>query len=149
MTFVEKNYYLDTSAFVKRYVTERGSDVVDGIFRDAYRGIVMISTSYWNLGEAVAVFDKYERRLGVNARELMKNMLREVRTLRRLGKFLVIGITPSILRKSLELILKHHIYVADAIQIITAKMVKRAIFVTADKELANIAKMEDLETLVI
>jgi hypothetical protein len=38
-------YYLDTSALVKRYVVEPGSEVVDMVFRDAYRGLAVVSYS--------------------------------------------------------------------------------------------------------
>ena len=34
----EEIYYLDTSALVKRYVEEVGSEVVDSIYGYAYRG---------------------------------------------------------------------------------------------------------------
>ncbi len=39
-------YYLDTSALVKRYVKEPGSEVVDRIYTKAYRGIAVIAISY-------------------------------------------------------------------------------------------------------
>ncbi|MGC9149373.1 MAG: type II toxin-antitoxin system VapC family toxin, partial [Sulfolobales archaeon] len=66
-------YYLDTSAIVKRYVAEPGSEVVDEVFRDAYRGSAVISFSSWNIAEAAVVFDKYSRILGLDARGLLKN----------------------------------------------------------------------------
>ncbi len=40
----EEICYLDTSALVKRYVDERGSEVIDSIFDDAYPGVTSIST---------------------------------------------------------------------------------------------------------
>ncbi len=49
-------YYLDTSALVKRYVKEPGSEVVDKIYAKAYRGIAVIAISYWNIAEAAVVF---------------------------------------------------------------------------------------------
>ncbi len=42
----EEVYYLDTSALVKRYVYERGSELIDRLFSRAYRGISTISFSY-------------------------------------------------------------------------------------------------------
>jgi len=78
-------YYLDTSALVKRYVSGLGSDVVDEIFSNAYRGLNVLAFSYWNIAEAAVVFDKYGRRLGLNARNLLRNLLREARTLAKLN----------------------------------------------------------------
>ena len=139
--------YLDTSALVKRYVEEHGTEVIDNIFKDAYRGIKTISFSYWNIGEAVVVFDKYERIAGLNAKKLLKDMLREIKTLTRLHRIILVGVDPTILRKSIEIVLKHHIYIADALQIISAKKSRSTLFVTADKELARIAETEGLNTL--
>ncbi|NHV45750.1 MAG: type II toxin-antitoxin system VapC family toxin [Candidatus Verstraetearchaeota archaeon] len=145
----EEILYLDTSALVKRYIEESKSDVVDEIFRDSYKGIKTLAFSYWNLAEAIVVFDKYEKKLGLNAKEIMKNMLREITTLSRLHRLIIVNITPSLLRKSINLILKYHIYVADALQIATAKKIKSSIIVTGDKELANIAQAEGLKVFYL
>lgn len=69
-------HHLDTNALVKRCVSEPGSDIVDRIFSECYRGISRISFSYWNVAEAAVVFDKYERRLGLSAERLMRDLLR-------------------------------------------------------------------------
>ncbi|MBC7091395.1 MAG: type II toxin-antitoxin system VapC family toxin [Nitrososphaeria archaeon] len=142
-------YYLDTSALVKRYVSEVGSNIVDEVFKDAYRGVKVLSFSYWNIAEAFVVFDKYERGLGLDAKKLLRDMLREAKTLLRLRKLLVIGISPSILRNSIELVLKHHMYVADALQIVSARRANSSILVTGDRRLAVIAEKEGLKILCI
>jgi predicted nucleic acid-binding protein len=51
--------YLDTSAIVKRYILERGSDEVAALYSRAWGGDVKLSFSLWNVGEALGVFDKY------------------------------------------------------------------------------------------
>ena len=142
-------YYLDTSALVKRYVSEPGSDVVDSLFSSAYRGVAVLSFSYWNIAEAAVVFDKYEKRLGLNAKNLICNLLRELKTLSKLHRLIVVGVSPSILREAIRLVLKHHIYVADALQIVSAIKSKSGKFVTGDKDLAYIAKAEGLKTLLL
>ena len=143
----EEVYYLDTSALVKRYVSEPGSEIVDRIFSSAYRGISIVSFSYWNIAEAAVVFDKYERRLGINAQRLLRSLLRETKTLTKLHRLIIISISPSILRKAIGLILKHHIYVADALQVASAVRSECTSFVTGDKDLASIAKAEGLKIL--
>ncbi len=143
----EDVYYFDTSALVKRYVSEPGSDAVDRVFSDAYRGVAAIAFSYWNIAEATVVFDKYERRLGLDARNLLKTLLREVKTLAKLYRVIVVGISPSILRSAVNLVLKHHVYIADALQIVSAHKSRSNRFVTGDKTLAAIAEAEGLEVL--
>lgn len=145
---VEEVYYLDTSALVKRYVSEPGSNTVDNIFRDCYRGIIKVSFSYWNVAEAALVFDKYERRLSLNARELLRSLLREMKTLTKLHRLVVVEISPRVLRETIRLVLKHHIYVADALQIASAIKARSTIFVTGDKDLAKIAGKEGLKVVL-
>jgi predicted nucleic acid-binding protein len=145
----EEVYYLDTSALVKRYVEEPGSETVDAIYADAYRGVKALSFSYWNIAEAAVVFDRYARRLGLDARKVVRGMLREATTLSRLHRLLVVGVSPSILRASIELVLKHHIYVADALQVASAKGVGSSKVVTGDRVLASVAEAEGLKALYV
>ncbi len=57
----EQVAYLDSSAIVKRYVREEGSDVVRGLYLKAYAGEVILSYSTWNIGEVLGAFDKAVR----------------------------------------------------------------------------------------
>jgi predicted nucleic acid-binding protein len=148
MGIQEEICYLDTSAVVKRYVSEAGSEVVDELFKDAYRGMKILSISYWNIAEIAVVFDKYERILGLNAKNLLKNFLREIKILRRLYRFKIIEVSPPLLRETIKLILRYHIYAADALQIASAKAVKSTAFVTGDKRLLSIAEKEGLKTIL-
>jgi len=141
--------YLDTSAIVKRYVEEEGSDAVDEVYRDAYRGVKVIAFSNWNLAEAAVVFDKYSKRMGLNTREVMRRMLRETATLSRLHRLFIIGVSPSLLSASIGLVLRYHIYVADALQIVSAKKFNSSLMVTADKRLVSVAESEGLECLYV
>jgi predicted nucleic acid-binding protein len=147
MGIQEEICYLDTSAVVKRYVSEAGSEVVDELFKDAYRGMKILSISYWNIAEVTVVFDKYERILGLNAKNLLKNFLREIKILRRLYRFKIIEVSPPLLRETIKLILRYHIYAADALQIASAKAVKSTAFATGDKRLLSIAEKEGLKTI--
>ena len=76
-------------------------------------------------------------------------MLREVKTLNKLYRIVIVGVSPSILRTTIKIILKHHIYVADALQIASAIKTKASTFVTGDKDLVNIAKAEGLNSMYV
>jgi len=43
-----------------------------------------------------------------------------------------------------KLVLKHHIYVADALQLASAKSIDNCMFVTGDRELTKVAEAEGL-----
>jgi len=79
----------------------------------------------------------------------MKKMLRETATLSRLHRLYIIGVSPSLLRASIELVLKYRIYVADALQIASAKKVDSSLIVTADRSLVSIAEAEGLECFYV
>ncbi len=42
--------YLDSSAIIKRYIGEPGSDKVRELYLKAYAGEVTLSYSLWNIG---------------------------------------------------------------------------------------------------
>ena len=142
-------YYLDTSALVKRYVKEPGSEIVDGIYTKAYRGLSVIAASYWNIIEAAMVFDKYERRLGLSARHLMEALLREFRTLAGLLRLKLVPVSSTLIHETIDFVLKYHIYSADALQIASAHYAQCKHLVTADKRLAEAAAAESLETIIV
>ncbi|WP_258871933.1 type II toxin-antitoxin system VapC family toxin [Pyrobaculum aerophilum] len=50
--------YLDTSALVKRYVKEEGSEEVRKIFISAYNGDALLYTHLFNVGEALSAIHK-------------------------------------------------------------------------------------------
>ena len=54
--------YLDTSAIVKRYVEEPGSEVISGIYNKVLSGELKLAFSVWNIGEVLGVLDKYFKR---------------------------------------------------------------------------------------
>ncbi len=141
--------YLDSSAIVKRYVREPGSDVVRGLYLRAYSGDVVVSYNVWNVGEVLEVFDRARRAGRVDDeayRVVRRRFLLETRRMVRLGVALVVPLKLRILREGWKLIEKHHIYEADAVQIASAKHVSASQFLTGDKRLHEIALREELNS---
>ncbi len=141
--------YLDSSAIVKRYVREPGSDVVRRLYLRAYSGDVVVSYNVWNVGEVLEVFDRARRAGRVDDeayRVVRRRFLLETRRMVRLGVALVVPLKLRILREGWKLIEKHHIYEADAVQIASAKHVSASQFLTGDKRLHEIALREGLNS---
>ncbi len=140
--------YLDTSALVKRYLEEQGSDIVDSLFERAYKEEIALVASQWNIGESVVVFDKYRQR-GIisDALEIFKILQKELYVLSRLGSFKIVPVSADIIVESLPIIFRHHIYIADAVQIVTCRKEKCDFFLTFDKKLESIAKLENIKIL--
>ncbi|RLE95765.1 MAG: PIN domain nuclease [Thermoprotei archaeon] len=146
----EQVAYLDSSAIVKRYIREEGSDVVKRLYLKAYAGEVTLSYSTWNIGEVLGAFDKAVRlgRVSSEAYSLVRRrFLLETRRMARLGILVLVPVRLRILRMCWGLIEKHHVYQADAIQIASAKHVNAYQFLTADEKLHSIAVKEGLNSV--
>ena len=143
-----KTAYLDTSAIVKRYIQEAGSDVVTSVYSSAWRGDAKISFSLWNIGEVLGVLDKYYRRGWLTREDFelaRREFIGETLKMLRLRILRVVPLKPSIIAKSWKLIEKYHIYQADAIQIVSSREVNAEEFYTGDRTLCAIAELEGLK----
>ena len=141
--------YLDSSAIIKRYIEEPGSDFVRKLYIKSYSGEVKLSYSIWNIGEVLGAFDKARNtgRIDDQVFEIVKNrFLLEARRMIKLGVVLIVPLKIKILRDSWKLIEKYHIYEADAVQIASAKYVDSSLFLTGDKRLHEIAVKEEINS---
>ncbi len=144
--------YLDSSAIIKRYLNEPGSNVVRALYVKAYAGDVKIAFNLWNIGEVLGALDK-ARRLGrIDEHEhciTRRRFLRETRRMVKLGVLTAIPVKVKVLMKAWKLTEKHHIYVADALQITSAKHVKAEKFLTGDQKLHEVATAEGLSSTLL
>jgi len=46
-------FYLDSSALLKRYILERGTERVEAVYLQALNGEASLHLSTWNIGEAL------------------------------------------------------------------------------------------------
>lgn len=139
--------YLDSSAIVKRYVLEDGTDIVQEVYSKTLQGEAKLAFSVWNIGEALGVLDIYQRRKWIEKRdynEARKLLVTETLRLIKLGLIKTIPVKTKLLLDSWILIEKYHVYQADALQIISSKLVNANKFITGDKKLAEIAETEGI-----
>jgi predicted nucleic acid-binding protein len=61
----------------------------------------------------------------------------------------MVPLVGKILRGSIAVVLRHHMYVVDALQIATCKYVRRETLYTADKELAEVAETENVASVLL
>ena len=143
----ESRVYLDTSILIKRYVKEEGSDVADSYFHMAQRGNIVICLSEINLGEAAVVFDKYSRRMSIDANVRLQTMLSELKGLERSSSVEIYPVSSYLIREAIKTVLDQHIYIIDAIQLETCIEAHGTVFCSADKELNTTARRIGLETV--
>lgn len=140
--------YLDTSTIIKRYVAEPGTQTVDIIFDKAEAGELVIAFSFWNIGEALGVLDERRRREWLTQEEFvqtLKNLAEELLKLIRLRVLEAIPIHTPILTETWELILNHHIYEADALQITTCLHSQSNALISSDKKLVDASRKTGLK----
>ncbi|MEX0568451.1 MAG: type II toxin-antitoxin system VapC family toxin [Candidatus Njordarchaeota archaeon] len=143
----EYRIYLDTSAIVKRYIEEKGSDTIDKIYELAERGDAVLIASVWNIGEVIGVFTKRRSRGDLTKTDFqacISNFLLETLKLIKMNSFFFIPIFSRVLFDTIKLVLKYYIYEADALQVSTAKSARADIFLSADESLVNIVKKENI-----
>jgi predicted nucleic acid-binding protein len=146
----EQPVYLDSSSVSKRYVKEKGSDLVDGIYGKAEAGELRLALSLWNIGEVIGVLDRYLTRKLISKKEFAtarSDLVSETLKLSRLDSLDVLPVTSEVLSRSWALIAKHHIYEADALQISSGKEAGCSMFLTADKRLLEAALHEGLNAV--
>ena len=142
--------YLDSSAIVKRYVLEPGSSTVDFVFDKCWAGELSIATSIWNISEVLGVLDVRRRRGWFSEdefREVLRNFTGEIIRLLRLKVLEIFPVLTSILIETWPLILREHIYEADALQIQTCFYSGSDILLSADRELVNVALRTGLKAV--
>ena len=82
----EKVAYLDSSAIVKRYVYETGSEFIRTQYNEVYLGNVLLSFNVWNIGEVIGVFDRAHRQKRITREQLDEVMGRFSNETARLKK---------------------------------------------------------------
>jgi predicted nucleic acid-binding protein len=145
-----KLVYLDTSSLAKRYIVERGSKVVDRVYGESEAGRLRVAFSIWNIGEAVGVFDRYRVRGLISDDEFKRaraDLVSESLKMSRLESLSLLPMTSLALADSWSLVSKHHIYVADALQISSSKEAGADLFLGADRRLLEAAIAEGLKTV--
>ncbi len=110
--------YLDSSAVIKRYLSEPGSNAIRTLYVKAYAGDVKIAFNLWNIGEVLGALDKAWRLGRIDEHEhgiTRRRFLKETRRMVKLGVLTVIPVKMKVLIKAWKLTEKHHIYVSDRI----------------------------------
>jgi len=102
------------------------------------------------VGEIFGVFDKYVSR-GFLSEDMFKtallDFLSESIKMARLGSLQILPMTAKSLIESWLLILKYHIYGADALQISTLKEAGCDLLLSADERLVQVARKEGINAI--
>lgn len=137
--------YLDSSAIIKRYVLEQGTEKIQETYLEAFNGAVDLHFSVWNIGEVLGALDAYYRRKWLESedyRAARESFIAETARLLKLGVAKVVPVKSKLLAQAWILVEKHHIYEADALQIVSAKNVDADQLLSGDQRLVDISRKE-------
>jgi len=134
-------FYVDTSALVKRYHVEQGSDQVDRLFADPDAGLVTANIAVTELTSAL------DRKCqdGALTREGLIQIL-AVAAQDLLAEFWLLELDRAHIRRSQSLILQHHLRTLDALHLAVILSIKdlHPVLVSADARLLQAADREGI-----
>jgi len=147
------NYFLDTSALVKRYVTEPGSEWVEVQCRSAAENTIIILQA--TLVEVVATFCRKAREQNVSQRISEADRDWNITLFRQdvRQQYNVVRVTAALYTRAGDLCRLHRLRAYDAVQLACALAVRNKLallgiqaltFVSADTDLLDIASAEGL-----
>ncbi len=142
--------YLDTSSFVKYYrfeADEKGAERVIRLIDNAKEGNATLISSFLLVGECVSVFDKWVRYKFISPEEsnrIIKKFIMDIQELSNNGMLILEPVSTSTITNCLDLIIKHHLSINDAIHLYAALSNKSLIeqFICSDELLLKAAKSE-------
>lgn len=137
-------YFLDTSALVKRYHQEIGTEAIDEIFDSEERILIISNVS---ISEFVSALNRKKNEKEITQEDLdivLSKFYADI-----MQEFTVIGIADSHIISSIELILKYDLKALDSLQLAIALELSDldVIFVSADSKLCETAEKERLKAV--
>lgn len=141
-----KTIYFDSSAYVKLFTQEPGSDIADLLFGLAYDKRVQIYMSYWAINETCAAIDRKHMRTELSNEEydiisatIHKNLISYAEQDSNVG---LIPLENVILKNSIDVINNYHVSADDALHLYSAFLMKCDYFLCHDLKLVNRTKSE-------
>jgi predicted nucleic acid-binding protein len=138
--------FFDTSALVKRYYPESGTQTVDSLIESSETKIVISSLS---IIETTSAFRRKHNQDDIpwdSLSELLATFFDEA-----LSSFLIVPTDESLFGQSFELVLEDDLRTLDSLQLSAALDIAAATdefrFVCADSELCSVASNRGLETI--
>lgn len=139
-----KFYFFDTSALVKRYHSEKGTENVDKIFNEEDRALIISSLS---IIEIVSALNRKKEEKALSKEDLDIVLSRFFHD--AIKEYVVVDLDGEHIKDSITLVLKRNLRTLDSLQLAVALRLKELeiVFVCADQKLVSVASKEGLEAL--
>ena len=142
-----KIYYWDTSALIKRYHRERGSERVDKLFEEIARGESKGVISHLCVLESLSAIVRRKNEIRGDYKKVIKTMLTDY-----VDNLTIIPIDTDIMAISMRVAVNHGLRSLDAIHLatllhISGHLNEEIFLISSDRELIKAAKDEGFEIL--
>lgn len=139
-----KFYFFDTSALVKRYHSEKGTEAIDRIFSENDEAIVISSIC---ITEMVSALSRKKEERAISKEDLDAALSKFFHD--AIKDFLILELDDGHIKDSIVLVLKRNLRTLDALQLAVAIGLKdvNPVFVCADKKLVSAAEKEGIEAI--
>ncbi len=141
-------FYFDTSAIVKRYHKELGSEVVDRLFEAEGHGLAI---SFWTVLEFTVVLSARRRRKQISDEVFNATIARFLKDV--LDRFTIRAVDDEAVASAIQVAMKYGLPSADCLQLATSIELRKALaesgqklaLVSSDRDMCNAARREGLE----
>ena len=146
--------YYDTSALVKEFVSEIGSDLIDKIGAVAVNKQVQVITSVWSINETIAVIDRLSRRprnplTKIEKQEIMATLAQRIKNSSERAAFKFAPMEHRIIANSRILIDQLHVSPDDAVHLYTAFIFDCQYFLVHDDKIVSKLKDDPIEGMKV
>jgi uncharacterized protein len=131
--------FFDSSAYAKRFVEEKGSDVVEEVCRNT----TSLALSIICVPEIISALNRRLREKKINPKGYHHV---KTRLLEEIEDTTIINITPNVILRSMELLENNILKALDALHLACALEWKPDLFVTSDNRQAEAAQKAGLQT---
>lgn len=135
-----KKLYLDTSAFIKIFVEEEASDVVERLVTLAGDKKLKIALSDWVINESISVIDANRQKGKINkveTQQILSEIIDMIEGKVKYELFDIYGISESVLTSSRIVMQDYHIGASDALHVFISAAAECDYFITADEKLVK------------
>jgi len=132
-------------------VAEPGTPSLDHLFsRAKEKRQIEIAFSAWNMGELIGTLDRRRQQKRLSEAEYssaIQTFSDETLQMAEHGSIRIMPVTGKLLTDSWRIIIREHIYQADALQIASCKEEECDIFLSADRQLRQAAIRQKIHAL--
>jgi len=140
--------FLDSSAFVKEFSEEIGSEVVHKLFIACENGKIELATSQWTIGESIAAIDRKFRRNEITEEQrdlIVTSLLGRTAHLANTNYLIIVSLDEKVVTASWKYITSDHLSADDALQLLSFVITGSETFLASDKYLLDAIKQEAVD----